>query len=83
MIKICNVSVKLITKNTVRSIFKKKEDMFRTSDYKYHNAPLHFQSGRNMAAHCFLTVFLFTIRLSVFRPTEEEIASIRGYSCIF
>lgn len=57
--------------------------MFRTSDYKYHNAPLHFQSGRNMAAHCFPTVFLFTIRLSVFLPTEEEIASVRGYSCIF
>lgn len=57
--------------------------MFRTSDYKYHNAPLHFQSGRNMAAHSFPTVFLFTIRLSVFRPTEEAIASVGGYSCIF
>lgn len=43
--------------------------------YKNHNASFHSRSGRNMAAHCSTTVFLFTFRLfSALRQTEEEMA---------
>lgn len=52
-------------------------------DYKYHNAPLRFLPGRNMAAHCSPRVFLFTFRLlSVLKETNEDRAVARSYSYI-
>lgn len=42
-----------------------------------------FSVKKNMAAYSFPTVFLFSIRLSVFLSTEGDSARVRGYSSIF
>lgn len=53
-------------------------DATMTVNYKYHNAPFHFQSGINMAAYCSPTAFLFTFHLiTVLRQTERENTVVR------